>query len=159
MHIRKEIEELVFNKYGLIKGDPLSIKSQAIKLWEEDTEFWNSKTEDEEKKELGDIIFVFETLLILMDGKNFQYKEIKEFNDVKSFGLPSAIKQLNKLNKIGLSSFKGYINYLLFYVFQFQNDNEKYEKAYYDLLESTIIKNKGRSGEVINGCFVKSEDV
>ena len=149
MNIRKEIEDLVFNKYGHTINNPLSIKTQAIKFMEEYKEWQKAKTKKEIECEIGDMLFVAKTLETLT---NFNHEEHSSY---PVFDTDEFYKYINKCDVRFLIAMIGitmdaYRNY-------FNKFND--ELGLNDLLQNTILKNQGRTGKIINGCYVKSEDI
>jgi len=150
MNIKKEITNLVLDKYKLKVLDPLSIKSQVIKLWEELEELKEAETKEQVECELGDVLFVEQTLQTLLDNyidKDYYFGHCN---------LCDVIKSLNKCDSDAVFPLYAYISWLVDY-----HNNNYFHKLLTpeEMLERTIEKNKSRYGEIINNCFVKSDDI
>lgn len=157
MNIRKEIEELVFNKYGLKVNDPFSVAKQGLKFIEELDELYEAWEEWNVEKiecETGDCLFVAETLMILFDLPS-SGKYVGNFSDVNT-----RINAISKgLNKCDSDIMRNIFTLIDDMYDSYHNDYASNCKSKGDLLQQTILKNQGRSGKIINGCYVKSEDI
>lgn len=150
MNIRKEITDIVLNKYGHTILDPLSIKTQMGKLWEEFEELKKANTVEQVECEIGDVLFVEKTLQILLDN---YIDETIYVN--KQLEISEIVKGLNKCDRDVVYPLYRHINDIII-----ENEDKCSNIACTDeLLERTIIKNQGRSGKTINGCYIKSEDI
>ena len=149
--LKARVEKLVFEKYGLKKLDKASWLSQCFKFLEEHQEYLHSETEEETFFEIGDMIFVNETLKILM---NYD-EDLANENNALVIGSKKYYKNITKMNAdLVIKSNQIYIIQIYY------KTRSSYKGlSVLDLLEKTIDKNEKRTGSIIGATFVKSEEL
>ena len=101
------------------------------------------------------MLFVEQTLQILFDVSSYEADYANDSKELNADNLDLIAKLLNKCDKKACREIFCHVAYLVHDYYKKYIDS----KTENELLQQTVLKNQGRSGKIINGCYVKSEDI